>query len=36
MLDRTAFGVGGGDWTDPEMIAHEVKVMTTLILTPGG
>jgi polyisoprenoid-binding protein YceI len=34
-LDRTAFGVGGGDWADAEMIAHEVKVATTLILTPA-
>lgn len=34
-LDRTAFGVGGGDWADPESIAHEVLVETTLILVPG-
>lgn len=35
-LDRTAFGVGGGDWADPEMIAHEVEVDTTLVLAPAG
>lgn len=35
-LDRTAFGVGGGDWADPEMIAHEVEVRTTLVLAPAG
>jgi polyisoprenoid-binding protein YceI len=35
-LDRTAFGVGGGDWADPEMIAHEVEVKTTLVLAPAG
>ena len=34
-LDRTAFGVGSGDWADPESIAHEVLVETTLILVPG-
>lgn len=35
-LDRTAFGVGGGDWADADMIAHAVEVMTTLVLRPGG
>lgn len=35
-LDRTAFGVGGGDWTDPEMIAHEVEVTTKLVLQPAS
>lgn len=35
-LDRTAFGVGGGDWADPGMIAHAVEVKTTLMLAPGG
>jgi polyisoprenoid-binding protein YceI len=35
-LDRTAFGIGGGDWADPEMIAHEVKVSTTLVLQPAS
>jgi polyisoprenoid-binding protein YceI len=33
-LDRTAFGVGGGDWAEAETIAHEVKVATTLMLVP--
>jgi polyisoprenoid-binding protein YceI len=33
-LDRTAFGIGGGDWADAEMIAHEVGVKTTLVLRP--
>jgi polyisoprenoid-binding protein YceI len=35
-LDRSAFGVGGGDWADPEMIANEVKVATTLVLQPAS
>lgn len=35
-LDRTAFGVGGGDWADPEMIAHEVQVTTKLVLQPAS
>lgn len=35
-LDRTAFGVGGGDWADAEMIAHEVVVSTTLVLTAAA
>ena len=34
-LDRSAFGVGGGDWADPEMIANEVTVATTLVLVPA-
>jgi polyisoprenoid-binding protein YceI len=33
-LDRTAFGVGGGDWADADTIAHEVKVATVLMLVP--
>lgn len=35
-LDRTAFGVGSGDWAEAETIAHEVKVATTLVLVPAG
>lgn len=31
-LNRIDFGIGGGDWEDAEMIGHEVKVETTLIL----
>jgi polyisoprenoid-binding protein YceI len=34
-LDRMQFGVGGGEWEDPEMIGHEVKVATTLVLQPA-
>lgn len=34
-LDRMAFGVGGGEWADAEMIAHEVKIATTLVLHPA-
>lgn len=34
-LDRTAFGVGGGDWADASMIGHEVDVTTTLELAPA-
>jgi polyisoprenoid-binding protein YceI len=32
-LDRIAFGVGTGDWADPEMIGHGVRVQTQLKLT---
>jgi len=32
-LDRIAFGVGTGDWADPEMIGHSVRVQTRLKLT---
>lgn len=36
-LNRIAFGIGAaGDWEDAEMIDHEVKVATTLILTPAA
>jgi polyisoprenoid-binding protein YceI len=32
-LDRIAFGVGAGDdWSDPDSIAHQVDVLTTLVL----
>lgn len=32
-LDRISFGVGTGDWEDPDTIAHAVKVETELKLT---
>ena len=35
-LDRTAFGVGSGDWADAETIAHDVVVQTTLVLNPAS
>jgi polyisoprenoid-binding protein YceI len=35
-LDRTAFGVGSGDWEDAETVAHAVEVATTLLLVPAG
>lgn len=35
-LDRIAFGIGLGDWADAEMIGHEVRVATTLMLQPAG
>ena len=35
-LDRLAFGVGAGDWADAEVIAHEVRVRTRLLLRPAG
>ena len=34
-LDRMQFDVGGGEWEDAEMIAHEVQVATTLVLQPS-
>ncbi len=33
-LDRIAFGVGGGEWSDAEVIGHQVRVSTELSLTP--
>lgn len=35
LLDRTAFGIGLGEWEDPEMIDHAVKVTTSLNLMPA-
>lgn len=35
-LDRLAFGIGDGDWADPEAIAHAVQVSTRLTLVPAG
>jgi polyisoprenoid-binding protein YceI len=36
-IDRLAFGVGDGEWADPELIGREVEVVTTLDLrAPGG
>lgn len=34
-LDRLDFELGTGDWADPDTIAHEVKVVTRLVLTPA-
>lgn len=34
-LKRLDFGVGGGDWTDTDTIANEVKVKTRLVLAPA-
>jgi polyisoprenoid-binding protein YceI len=31
-LDRIRFGIGTGDWSDPDSIAHDVDVATTLVL----
>lgn len=33
-LDRLDFGIGSGEWEDPEMIAREVTVKTRLNLRP--
>ena len=35
VLKRLAFDVGTGDWSDPEVIADEVKVVTRLVLAPS-
>lgn len=35
-LDRLAFELGTGDWADPDTIAHQVKVITRLVLLPAG
>lgn len=31
-IDRTRYGVGQGDWTDPDAVGHEVKVIVDLTL----
>jgi polyisoprenoid-binding protein YceI len=36
VLDRIAFGVGGGEWADDRDIRHEVKVVTRLQLRHAG
>ena len=35
-LDRLDFGLGEGDWSDPDMIGHRVEVRTRLLLAPAG
>lgn len=32
-INRIEFGVGAGEWEDPDAIAHEVRVVTSLALT---
>ena len=34
-LDRLQFGIGSGEWADPETIAHAVQVETRLELRPA-
>lgn len=36
VLDRLAFGVGSGDWSDPDTIGREVRVDTRLSLRAGA
>lgn len=33
-LDRSQFGIGSGDWADPESIANNVEIRFKLKLTP--
>lgn len=35
-LDRLAFGLGEGDWADADLIGHDVRVHTRLLLAPAG
>jgi polyisoprenoid-binding protein YceI len=35
VLRRLDFGVGAGEWADPETIGNEVKVATRLVLAPA-
>lgn len=35
-LDRLQFGVGAGDWSDPDAIGHAVTVHTKLHLVPAA
>ncbi len=35
VIDRTHFGIGQGDWTDPDAVGHEVRVQVDLELTRG-
>lgn len=32
-IDRTRYGVGQGDWSDPDAVGHDVRVMVDLTLT---
>lgn len=32
-IDRTRYGVGQGDWTDPDAVGHDVRVKVDLTLT---
>lgn len=34
VLKRSAFGIGGGEWSDPSIVADEVSVDFRLVLTP--
>ena len=33
-LKRSDFGIGGGEWNDPELVADEVPVRVRLVLAP--
>ena len=35
VIDRTRYGVGQGDWSDPDAVGHEVRVLVDLTLTRG-
>lgn len=34
VIKRSAFGIGGGEWSDPAIVADEVPVDFRLVLTP--
>ena len=33
-LDRSQFGIGSGEWADPETIANAVEIVFRLTLVP--
>jgi len=35
-IDRTRYGVGQGDWLDPDAVGHDVRVIVDLTLTRAG
>lgn len=35
-LDRLRFGLGTGDWADPDVVAHAIEVHTRLVLAPAA
>lgn len=35
-IDRTRYGIGQGDWMDPDAVGHEVRVMVDLTMTRAG
>lgn len=35
-IDRTRYGIGQGDWMDPDAVGHDVRVIVDLMMTRAG